>query len=77
MVFRLSVELGGHHAVQDDRNTAARRNGIRRLRSRANHGSSSGSDSNSDRRTGYDPSSIAMWSWVKDRVAGSRPAEGS
>ena len=52
MVFRLSVELGGHHAVQDDWNTVpvTRRDVTWRLRSCANHGRSAGNYPNSDRR---------------------------
>src|ERR1700694_450460 len=53
MVFQLSVELGGYHAVQDDWNTvivtSARRNGTWRLRGRTNRANSTGNHPNSDR----------------------------
>src|SRR3979490_1274713 len=51
MVFQLSVELGAHHAVQDDWNTVTvtRRDGTWRLRGCANHASSAGNYPTSDR----------------------------
>ena len=41
MVLRLSAELGGHHAVQENQNAVARRDGTCSPRSRTNHASPS------------------------------------
>src|SRR5436305_4005047 len=52
MVFQLSVELGGYHAVQDDWNTftVTRRDVTWRLRGGTNHAGSAGNYPNSGRR---------------------------
>src|SRR6476659_678731 len=49
-MVQISIELGGDHAVQDNRNTAAQRGGTYQLRGRTDHTSPLGDHPNSDRR---------------------------